>query len=304
MLARILTLLGLKKYFIEMKTRHLFTLILPFVFITSGLSWGANGHRIIGEICDRYLSQSAKQEIVAFLGKDYIAEISTWPDYVRSEKGWDFAEKWHYTTVHPYQSVGDVRERYLRDSTINDAIEAIELMKNVLQGQEEATSYFERLMQKNRAKALRGSTKATALAFLVHIVGDIHQPLHVGKNRDLGGNKITVLYFREKSNLHAVWDTDIIEHEKLSYTEFANFIDKLDASEIKEYQDSTVDDWANESIELRERIYNTLYNYTDRESGLPSFSWQYQHDFIPHVERRLVQGGVRLAGMLNDIFNS
>ena len=77
---------------------------------------------------------------------------------------------------------------------------------------------------------------------------------------------------------------------------------KLTAEEIEHYQDSTVEDWANESIVVREHIYNTLYDYTDRDSGLPSFSWRYQHDNINLVKDRLLVGGVRLAGILDDIF--
>lgn len=266
------------------------------------LAWGANGHRIIAAICERHLNDAAKEEIQKFLGKDYLAELATWPDYVRSEKGWDFAEKWHYTTVHPDQTVAEVRNYYQRDSSINDAIEAIVLMKDILSDDQKAIDYLEFQMQKHKARPFGNSTKATALAFLVHLIGDIHQPLHVGKNRDLGGNKISVLFFSERTNIHSVWDTKIIEHEKLSYTEFARFIDKLSPDEMNACQAATINDWANESIELREKIYNTLYDYTDRETGLPSFSWDYQHDNIVHVKSRLVKGGVRLAGVLNALF--
>ena len=265
------------------------------------LAWGANGHRIIAAICEQHLSESARVEIQKILGKDYLEELSTWPDYVRSEKGWDFAQSWHYTTIHPDQTVGDVRAFYGKDSTINDAIEAIELMKDILADNQDAIDYLEFHMQKNKANPLGNSTKATALAWLIHLIGDIHQPLHVGKNRDLGGNKISVLFFSEKSNIHAVWDTKIIEHERLSYSEFARFIDKLNAEEIAEYQSDSIDDWVNESIVLREEIYNTLYDFTDRETGLPSFSWRYQHDNIIHVKQRLVMSGVRLAGVLNEL---
>ncbi len=278
--------------------------ITLFLFSTFCLySWGANGHRIIAQICEWHLNEQTKQEFVELLGNNYMAEIANWPDYIRSERGWKFTDPWHYTTVHMDQTIGDVRERYERDTSINDAIEAIELMEKILKGDEEATAYLENLMEVNRAKPLNGSTKATALAFLVHIVGDIHQPMHVGKNRDLGGNKISVLFFNEETNVHRVWDTNIIEHEKLSYTEFAHFINnKASQGEIAKFQSNTIDEWAMESILLREKIYNTLYDYTDREPGLPSFSWQYQHDFIPHVRKRLFQGGVRLAGLLNEIF--
>ena len=268
----------------------------------TAFSWGPNGHRIVAAICNEYLSDEAREEIKKLVGKDYLEEIANWPDYIKSERGWAFASPWHYTTVHPDQSVEDVQEQYLKDSTINDAMEAIILMTNILKDDPKATKLLEDLMEKNRAQPLHNSTKATALAFLVHLIGDIHQPLHVGKNRDLGGNKITVLFFSERSNLHAVWDSKIIEHEKLSYTEFTRFINKLSVEEAKEVQKANMVEWANESIILREDIYNNLYNYTDRESGLPSFSWQYQHDYINPVKQRLLYGGVRLAAHLNQIF--
>lgn len=268
------------------------------------MTWGANGHRIVAEICRKHLSAKALEEIQKVLGKDYLAEIANWPDYIKSEDAWDFAERWHYTTVHPNQDVTDVRSRYARDSSINDAIEAIDFMVSILEGDEVAVQRFEEMMNLNRARPLNNSTEATALAFLVHLVGDVHQPLHVGKNRDLGGNKITVLFFDERTNLHSVWDTKLIEHERLSYTEFAQFINKWDDEEVRACQNASLDDWAAESIELREHIYNNLYNYTDRETGLPSFSWRYQHDYIYQVRNRLMQGGVRLAGLLDRIYGT
>ncbi len=266
-------------------------------------SWGANGHRIVAQICEDHLTEKTKSEIKGILGKEYLAEIANWPDFIKSEKEWNFTNSWHYTTINMDQTFEQVKEDYKKDKNINDAIEAIELMKNILQEDKIATQYFEDLIQKNNATKLGNSTKATALAFLVHLIGDIHQPLHVGKNKDQGGNKIAVEYFGEKTNIHTVWDSEIIEHERLSYTEFAHFINKLSKEEVAEYQSHSLEDWAQESIVLREFIYNTLYDYTDRDSGLPSFSWQFQHDNINFVEERLLQAGVRLAGLLNEIFN-
>jgi hypothetical protein len=111
-----------------------------------------------------------------------------------------------------------------------------------------------------------------------------------------------VLYFSERHNLHSVWDSHILEHERLSYTEFAAFVEKHTHSKKAEWENDPVIEWAQESIELREKVYNTLYDYTDRETGLPSFSWNYQHDFIPLVEERLGAAGYRAAALLNKIY--
>jgi hypothetical protein len=278
--------------------------ILYILFFTSsiGFSWGKNGHRIVAEICEAHLTPQAKAELVEILGKNYLQEIATWPDYIKSEDAWKFADSWHYTTVHMDQTVEQVRVQYGADKEINDALEAIALMTDILQGKAEAIQWFEKLMKSKNAKPFHNSTTATALAFLVHLVGDIHQPMHVGKNKDRGGNSISVLFFDERTNLHAVWDSRIIEQEGLSYTEFVRFIDKYSDEEIALCQNSSIDDWAKESIVLREDIYNTIYDYTDRDTGLPSFSWRYQHDYIVHVKDRLVKSGVRLAGLLNRLY--
>lgn len=276
--------------------------LVLFCFITTlAYSWGKNGHRIIASICETYMSDSAKDEMYEIMGPDFIEELSTWPDYVRSEPGWKFADPWHYTTVHTGQTPADVRNEYREDDDINDALEAIDLMADILRGDQGAINWLESKMEKSGAQPLRGSTRATALAYLVHLVGDLHMPLHVGKNQDRGGNNITVLFFDERTNIHSLWDTGMIEHEQLSYTEFARFINKATDGDVSAWQDSTVDHWADESIALREDIYNNIYNYTDRETGLPSFSWKYQHDNIPHVKNRLLKAGVRLAGMLDEL---
>lgn len=86
-----------------------------------------------------------------------------------------------------YETIADVRQKYNADTKINDAIEALELMIAILRDDAEATAWLESMMEKNNAAALHSSTKATALAFMAHLIGDIHQPLHVGKNKDSGG---------------------------------------------------------------------------------------------------------------------
>ncbi len=278
-------------------------LSLIFALLSTTLfAWGQNGHRIIAKICDLHLTSDAKTEVQEILGRDYLEELSTWPDFIRSEKNWKFTNTWHYTTVHPDKTVDDVTTDNGADEKINDVIEGIELMIDILEEDTEAINFFEDLMERNHVKPLKGSTKATALAFLLHFIGDIHQPMHVGKNRDLGGNKISVLFFSENTNIHAVWDTRMIDHEKLSYTEFAMFINKASDAQITELQNVSLQGWAAESIKAREQIYNTLYDFTDRETGLPSLSYQYQHDFIPVVKERLLAGGIRAAGVLNAIF--
>jgi hypothetical protein len=135
-----------------------------------------------------------------------------------------------------------------------------------------------------------------ALKFLVHMIGDIHQPLHAGKRDDLGGNRVSVHWFRsvEATNLHTVWDDLIIEQEKLSFTEWTRFLDHPTAAELKEWQGSNYTAWMEESYKLRDRCY-------DFKPELP-LSYDYVYKSLPIVKQRLLQAGVRLAGTLNGIF--
>ncbi len=265
-------------------------------------AWGANGHRVVARICYENLSDPARQRVDAALGDNYLAQVSTWPDYIRAESGWDFASPWHYMTVQPGQTVADVARETAADPGIFDVQEAIALMTDVLKGEAAARDQLTGLMKEHRVEPLAGSLDATALAFLIHFIADVHMPLHVGKNRDLGANKITVLFFGERYNLHSVWDTQILEQERLSYTELAAFVGIHTRARKAAWQDAPPQTWMEESVTLREQIYNTLYDRTDRDSGLPDLGYDYQHDFLPLVEDRLGAAGYRAAAVLNRIF--
>lgn len=265
--------------------------------------WGQNGHRIVAQVCYDNLSDQAKKEIDSVLGNQYLTQVATWPDFIRSEKNWDFAKNWHFVTIDPGLTAEDVIKAKEDNDTIDNVIEAIDLMRGILKDDAASIKTFQDLMDTNHVKPLNGSIKATAIAFLVHFIGDIHQPMHVGKNNDHGGNSITVEFFGESSNLHSVWDEGIIQQEQLSYTEFAAFVNKKQACHKQDLiKKKKVAEWANESVTDRETIYNTLYDKTDFDTGLPSFSYNYQHDFLPVVEKRLGAAGYRAAEVFNSIF--
>ncbi len=270
--------------------------------IKDSIVWGQNGHRIVAQICYNNLDQNVQKEIDKILGTDYLAQVATWPDFIRSEKNWDFSKPWHFITVNSNTTVEQVIDKAAKDPKINNVYEAIELMASILKGNRVATELLQDLVDSNKAKLLNNSIEATALAFLVHFIGDVHQPMHVGKNNDFGGNKINVLFFSEKTNLHSVWDSGMIEKEGLSFTDFSGFIEMHTAPNKHTWQKANMIDWVQESVAIREKIYNTIYDNTDRSTGLPSMSYQYQHDFIGTVEARLGAAGYRAAKILNMIY--
>lgn len=153
-------------------------------------------------------------------------------------------------------------------------------------------------------RILRDSTRTRedhvrALKLLVHFVADIHQPMHVGRASDRGGNDVDVRWFGRTVNLHSLWDSHILDHQQLSYTEYVAFLDFASADEIAAWQATGYVDWLRESQVLRAEIYAPIDAAGDE---VPNLGWDYFNTAIPIVERRLKQAGIRLAGVLNEIF--
>lgn len=256
-----------------MKRAQMVLFVLLLTSSTTAFAWGPNGHRIVGRIAENHLTEEAARAVECLIGPETLAQVSTWPDEIRSDPDWKRATPWHFISVDD----GETLETTARASD-GDVLEAMPRFEAVL-----------------RDPQATPEAKREAIKFLVHFVGDVHQPLHVGRRADFGGNSVEVTWFGEKSNLHSVWDSGLIENEKLSFSEFAAFIDHPTAEEIKTWQGSTYAGWAVESKALRERVYRI---------GDGKLSFQFAFDNMPLIKRRLLQAGVRLAGVLNAAFAS
>lgn len=250
----------------------LFTLLVT----APAWGWGKTGHRVTGAIAERYLSGAARAEVEAILGVEDLAEASTWPDFMRADPD-EFWQKtsypWHWVTVPPgkhYSDVGAPPE--------GDAIAALARFRRIVV--DENASLEERRL---------------ALRFIVHLVGDLHQPLHAGNGRDAGGNRFAVTFFGEPRNLHSVWDSGIIDGEQLSYSEMAEWLDRrITPERLAEWQETDPVVWATESTVIRDTIYPP-----EDERDL---RWAYVYAHRDTVRTRLMQGGVRIAAYLNEIF--
>lgn len=245
--------------------------LLLLVAASPAFAWGPNGHRIVGRIATNHLSEEAERAIECLIGPEGLDQVSTWPDEIRSDPSWRRADPWHFISIDDGETL-ETTER-------NPAGDVLEAMQR-----------FEAVLRDPQASR---QLKQEALKFLVHFVGDVHQPLHVGRRADRGGNSIEVFWFGDKTNLHSVWDSGLVENEKLSFSEFAAFIDHPTQEEIRIWQSAAFADWVRESKAEREKVYKI---------GDGKLSFLYVFDNIPLVKRRLVQGGVRLAGLLNSIF--
>jgi len=243
-------------------------------------AWGQNGHRIIGQIALNHLTPIARERVEALLSGDKLPEVTTWADEMRSspEEFWQKkSTKWHYISIDKWQEFNPGNYKLPYHDTPADLYAAILKSVTVLQTPSSSTA-----------------DKEFYLRFLTHLIGDLHMPLHVGRREDRGGNRIDVTFFGEKTNLHTLWDTKLIESQNLSFREFAEFIETDDQRLISSYLNTGVKDWIKESYEHAQNIYDI---------GDGDFRWNYQYRYMPVVKTRLLQGGVRLAGVLNQIFD-
>lgn len=240
-------------------------------------AWGKNGHRVVAALADAQLSGLARANIRLLLGSESLDEAANWPDEMRS----DPALFWQKTSV-PWHWVTLGGIIYDHAPPEGDALEAIEHFSKVL-----------------RDPAASLADKQLALRFIVHLVGDLHQPLHVGKCCDKGGNDVKVKWFGKPTNLHVVWDSLLLEEEQLSFSELAAKLQRHTGdADVVAWWDINPRDWISESAQYRE----TIYPAPVKRGKVPELSYDYVHRFTPLMEKRLQMAGVRLAAYLNAIY--
>ncbi len=152
---------------------------------------------------------------------------------------------------------------------------------------------LEKIIAELMKHTLDKKTEREYLKMLVHLVGDIHQPLHVGCCDDQGGNKVKVKWFRTESNLHRVWDSDMIDDSKLSFTELTGFLTEPDQAGLVAWQKNSVREWADESMSFRKQVYDI---------GDGNLGYKYSYKYFSIAKQRMEQAGIRLAGILNQIY--
>lgn len=256
-----------------MKNLILCSTLVVLSYSPAAFSWGKTGHRIVGEIAQRNLDAKALKGIKELAGNEDLSRVSNWPDEIRSDPKMGYTSPWHYVSIPTGKTYFDQKRN--KDG---DVIEALYRFEDTLRD----------------PKATK-EQKLDSLRFLVHMTGDMHQPLHVGLAEDRGGNSIKVKWFKTETNLHSLWDEELVDFEKLSFTEYASYLNHYSKDEKKEWEKGSFIDWAKESQELRPKVYDLP------ESG--NVSYEYNYKVKPIIEQRFKQAGLRLAHVLNKIFS-
>jgi hypothetical protein len=235
------------------------------------LSWGQVGHRVTGAIAQQYLTPEAQHAISQLLINEDLAEASTYPDEMKSNPSefWKkTANPWHYVNVFDGKTYSDVAP-----PPEGNAVTALAMFSRQLTDKQSSLA-----------------EKQLALRFIVHIIGDLHQPFHAGNGLDRGGNDVKLEFFWEDSNLHRVWDSGLIDRQQLSYTEWSQILSrKISSQQATQWMQVDPQVWIAESAKLRAN----LYPESDK------LSWDYQYQNLPLVKQRLQMGGVRIAAYLN-----
>jgi hypothetical protein len=248
----------------------------------------------VGELSQSYLTVGAMGKIYDILDGASLARVSTWPDDIKSDPVLKKTWKWHYTEWP------EGTDEHSEEGKPGQLLTGI-------------NSHLATL----RDPVADKSRKAFALKFLVHLIGDLHMPLHVGNGVDQRAGYCKVFYHDHLTNLHHVWDEDMIDRTKLSFTEMASFLKPgIKIDDLNAWRSGTPLDWALESKILRETVYpaelsgsssplpSPIRQYCRKDaaqSDLPRLSFEYTYTFMPVVERRLSQAAVRLAHLLNQV---
>lgn len=251
-------------------------------------AWGVIGHQAVGLIAEKELTPSNRLAVLDLLNGENLDSAAVWADKIKSIPSWNHTRSYHYADMpDDMDYMENLQNLSPQELAYGDTVRALLKAEDIL-----------RDSGSNRAD------KRFALKFMAHFIGDIHQPLHVGRVEDKGGNTILVEWFGGKSNLHAVWDTLMIA----TFVERNNEINKKPVKlqdymaalrtplkkEISKWQNSYVLTWFKESLMQRNGAYSGDANeselYFNKNFNLPN--------------EKILRAGYRLGAWLNSIFTN
>lgn len=241
----------------------------------AAFGWGQKGHDTVAFIAENHLTETTRAAVDSILDGKSPVYWANWLDNASHTPEYAYTKTWHYKNVDA--------DRTYDDMPANPAGDAVTAIKQQI----------EKLSDPATTKA----DAALALKILIHVTGDMHQPMHMGHATDLGGNRVKLKYFNRDKNLHGIWDTDLLESaHRWSYTEWQQQLDRLnDVDEALTVQGS-VDDWARETMEITRRCYDFF------QPGI-NVSYNQIAYWAPTIEQQLLRGGLRLAHLLNTIYD-
>lgn len=238
--------------------------------------WGQKGHDVTVFIAENHLTPTTYSNIADLLDGKSMVYWANWLDNASHSPEYAYTKTWHYKNIDkgvkyaeaPLHPNGDI---------VRAVYEQVQILQDSTVSRED---------------------HKLALKILVHIMGDLHQPMHMGHASDLGGNRWTVNYFGRDTNLHSVWDSSVPESaHKWTYTEWNDQINRATPLEIENIlAEGTPEKWGEETFEICKEVYAKTPQGT-------KISYDYVSEWAPTVEEQFLKGGLRLADLLNSIFD-
>lgn len=257
-----------------MKRRDLLLLFLSLCVVRSGFAWGQKGHDVTAYIAECHLTPAAAKRVDKLLDGHSPVYYANWLDNASHTPEYAYTKTWHYRNVDEGMTL-----ETMPANPKGDVVQAVTDLVATL-----------------KSGTLSPSEESVRLKMLIHLVGDMHCPMHLGRATDLGGNKRAVRYFGRATNLHAVWDTSLVESaHNWSYTEWQRQIDRVSRSEADAIASGSPSEWAAETLAICREVYDT----TPEGANL---SYDYVAAQAPVIERQFLRGGLRLARLLNEIY--
>ena len=250
-----------------------------FIVLSAGrlFGWGGEGHRLVARIASAQLTPTAKAQVSAILGPaQTLMSIASWADDVRRQR--TETGPWHYVDIPITVKHLDMA----RDCPKGDCV----LTK--------ITEFRKTLAD----PATPAEQRREALMFLVHFVGDMHQPLHCSDNKDKGGNDVKVVFFGNPSNLHSVWDSGLIGRMKKSEEQLFTELSAESQKHARRWAKGTVEDWAEQSHKAAQKV---VYGRLPKGAASPvALDATYERSADPLIIAQLEKAGARLARVLNE----
>lgn len=277
-------------------------LALLFLVPTAALAWGAAGHRMVGAVADLHLSASAAREVAFLLARDRLAdrspsgrrtlaEVAYWADEIKDYPWGKSRGSWHYDNI-PVCGEADPG-RYCRKGSCASAQLARQIAILGDRGQ-------------------RPRERNEALKWVVHLMGDIHQPLHAADHRDQGGNRVEVAFFGARDNapygtirLHTIWDIHIVERLVTDRRGEAAIVSApISPAQQAQWERGSIADWMRESHEIAKTVVYPMlpggFACARKIEGVVAIDDAYYSRAAPIVEAQIRKAGIRLARVLNE----
>lgn len=249
--------------------------IIMLTSVLSAMSWSQKGHDVVANIAHRHLTPATATAVDSLLDGKSMVYWANWLDNASHTPDYAYTKTWHYKNVDE-----GVRYEEAQANPSGDAVTAVKQQIELLSN-----------------PSTPGADPTLALKILIHVTGDMHQPMHMGHATDLGGNRIKVKYFGRDTNLHSVWDGSLVESaHKWSYTEWSDQIDRVSKEQEAAIVDGSIDDWAKQTLALATQVYQSTPEGTN-------LSYDQVAAATPVIEQQLLNGGLRLAHLLNLIFD-